>query len=264
MSDAVWAVKLLAAPALIGLASIAGRRWGPGAAGMLGGLPLVGGPVVLTLWLTEGVDYAAQVAQSAPAGVWANIVYMLTLAALSARWRWFIAIPLAWACYLAAALLLHAAGLAQSLPLGIAVVPALWLAAHRGLPRVAMPSSPVRLPHVELLARVAAAAALVLTLTGLSAHLGAQLTGVLSGAPVAAVVIPAFTLANAGRGALLATLRGFLLGLMGFSVFFLILGQGLQHHAALALVAALAGGAGTGLLAARQSRPAFAAPATAD
>jgi hypothetical protein len=254
VTGAVWMVKLLAAPALIGLASLAGRRWGPNAAGLMGGLPLVGGPVVLALWLASGADYATQVSLAAPAGVWANIVYMLVLAYASAHWRWYAAIPLAWACYLASALMLNAMDLTQSLLPGLAVLPGLWLAATRGLPQPAAMPAAVHLPRIELFARMAAAAALVLTLSSASVWVGPQLTGILSGAPVAAVVIPAFTLANAGRDALLLTLRGFLTGLMGFTVFFLILGHSIPLLGPLALVVALIGGVGTGFAATRQSR----------
>jgi len=39
------AFKLLLTPALLGLVSLAGRRWGPAVSGWLVGLPLTSGPV---------------------------------------------------------------------------------------------------------------------------------------------------------------------------------------------------------------------------
>ncbi|QHS10034.1 hypothetical protein [Sinimarinibacterium sp. NLF-5-8] len=72
--DLTWGVKLFASPLLIGLASLAGRRWGPTAAGLLGGLPLVGGPVIIAIWLEQGLDYTQPAVAAAPAGMWANIV----------------------------------------------------------------------------------------------------------------------------------------------------------------------------------------------
>lgn len=261
MSSAVLLVKLFAAPTLIGLASLAGKRWGPNIAGLMGGLPLVGAPVILALWLEHGGAYARDAALAAPAGLWANIVYMLILGFSSARLRWYTAIPLAWACYLAAALLIERLGLARSLALGLAAIPGLWFAAVRWLPRPLAPPRSTHLPGIELLARMVAAALLVYTLATLSAHLGAELTGILSGAPVAAVVIPAFIYANAGRDALLLTLRGFLTGLMGFAVFFLILGHSMAALGAGALLPATAGGLATGLLATHGSRRMASKPA---
>lgn len=251
---AIWLVKLFAAPVLIGLASLAGRRWGPNIAGLLGGLPLVGGPVILALWLSGDSGHTILAAQAAPAGVWANIVYMLAVGHLSARFNWMLAIPVGWACYLLAALLLNASGYAHSLILGIAVLPALWFSATRWLPRPQAMPAIVALPRSELALRILAAAALVLSLTTASGLIGPSLTGILSGAPVAAVVIPAFTFAKSGRDALLLALRGFLIGLMGFVVFFLCLGQTLSTWGLLAFMPAAIAAVVVAGLATRQIR----------
>ncbi|MBV8657257.1 MAG: hypothetical protein JO142_05460 [Burkholderiales bacterium] len=215
-------IKLFASPIMIGLASLAGRRWGPNVAGLMGGLPLVGGPIIAALWIVHGAPYAEQVAIAAPAGVWANIVYMLAVGYASARFGWAISILCGWLGYLSVGLLINLSGLSHSLVFGVAVLPALWFTAVRFLPKPAAPPASVHLPHIELATRMAAAAAIVLLLTGISTLLGPTLTGVFTGAPVAATVIPAFTFANSGRDALLLVLRGFLTGLMGFTVCFAI------------------------------------------
>ncbi len=258
MFSAALGVKLFAAPLLIGLASVAGTRWGPNIAGLMGGLPLVGAPVVLASWLSHGADYAKPAALAAPAGLWANIVYMLVVGWSSAGLRWYTAIPFGWLCYLGAALLIEASGQATSLALGLAALPALWLAARYVLPRPASLPPRAQLPPIELLARMGAAAVLVLTLTAVSEQLGPQLTGILSGAPVAAVVIPAFTFATVGRDGLLLALRGFLTGLIGFGVFFLILGHTMGTLGLLAFLPALLGGLAMGLFATRLAQHQFA------
>lgn len=265
--SAVFLVKVFAAPLLIGLASLAGKRWGPNVAGMLGGLPLVGGPVVIALWLGSGPQYAHDVALSAPNGIWANIVYFLVLGHLSRNWRWYTAIPFAWACYLMAGLAIQKLGLGYALWFGIAVLPALWLAATRWLPKPESIPAPAHLPHIELVARIGAAAALVISLTAASQLLGPELTGILSGAPIAAVVIPAFTFANAGRDAMLVTLRGFLTGLMGFSVFFLVLAPAIAPLGTLAFLPATIAGVAMGFgatWAVRQRGQRIAPPLAAD
>lgn len=250
----VLAVKLLLSPALIGLASLAGKRWGPHIAGLMGGLPLVGGPIVLALWLLHGQAYATEVSLSAPVGVWASMTYLLMLGFVSARWSWYLAIPFAWLCYFVVALLIDAAGLSQSLVMSIAILPVLWFGATRVMPKPAAIPASMALPRIELFARMIAAALLVWTLATVSSYLGTHLTGVLAAAPVAATVIPAFTMANSGRDALLITLRGFLGGMMGFAVFFLILGNSMSAIGAWALIPALLGGVGMGLLATHHIR----------
>jgi hypothetical protein len=242
-------VKLFAAPLLIALASLAGRRWGPGAAGLLGGLPLVGGPAVLVLWLTESHELTLAVIQAAPVGVWATLVYLLAFGYFSARLSWLPTLAASWACYLGAEWSLHALDLAASPLLGAAAIPALWLAATRLLPQPARMPPPTHLPRVELIARMAAAVVLVLTLTSAATRIGADYTGLLAAAPVAATIIPAFTLAKAGRDALLLALRGFLTGLTGFAAFFLALGPGIGPLGALAPAVALLAALGVAALA---------------
>jgi hypothetical protein len=232
------AVKLLASPALIGAASLAGKRWGPNAAGLLGGLPLVGGPVIWALWISHGPAVAVDAARAAPTGVWATLAYLVALGHLSAVWPWHRAIPAGWCVYLLSALALQWAQLAHLLWAGVLVIPALLLAATRLLPQPRSASARGSLPPAELLARMLAAVALVLTLTSATALIGAQMTGLLAGAPVAATVIPAFLLAYSGREALLHALRGFLTGLTGFVVFFLALGQSVASLGVVSVLAA--------------------------
>lgn len=223
MLSAAILTKFFASPLLIGLASLAGKRWGPGLSGLLGGLPLVGAPVVLVLWLADGPAAAQRAALTAPIGVWATLCYLLIYAKASASWGWRGALALGWAGYLGVATLLHYSGLDQLHGLGWLVMPALLFAATRVLPQPAATPQAVHLPAQELLARIAAAVALVALLTTAAAWIGPDFTGVFAGAPVAATVIPSFTLALAGRDALLRTLRGFLSGQMGFAAFFLVL-----------------------------------------
>ncbi|BCL74341.1 hypothetical protein JHS3_00770 [Jeongeupia sp. HS-3] len=226
--DGVLAVKLFAGPLVIGLASLAGKRWGPAAAGLLGGLPLIAACVITALWLEHGQDYAVATASAAPVGLWANVAYMLALGFASRhfagrRFGWAGMLACGWIVYLFAAIALARSGLAHSLPVGIASLAGLLLAARYVLPKPAAPPVIVPLPRIELVTRMSAALLLVASLTGLAQILGPALTGVLAAAPVAGAVIPAFTLANAGRDAVLVQLRGFLTGLVGTGASFLCL-----------------------------------------
>src|SRR5207237_7500163 len=149
-------------------------------AGLFGGLPLVAAPVILALWLSDGSELAAKTSLAAPAGVWATTTYLLVVGYASARLRWHAAIASGWACYLAAQWLLHAMGAANFPLVGIAVLPGLWFAATRWLPRPVTRAAPAHLPAIELIARMCAAVALVLALTQAADALGPQMTGMLS------------------------------------------------------------------------------------
>lgn len=254
MLSLALATKLLVSPLLIGLASLAGKRWGPAVSGLLGGLPLVAAPVVLVLWLESGAEMALRAALTAPIGVWATMTYLLVFGFVSRWLAWWGALGIGWLAYLGTASFLHYTQLDQQHWLGLLVIPTLYFAALHVLPHPARPAQPVRLPPQELLARIAAAVALVTLLTTVAGAIGPDFTGVLAGAPVAATVIPAFTLAMAGRDALLRALRGFLTGLMGFAVFFLVLAVLMPSHGALALLPAIAAALVVGFAAARLIR----------
>jgi hypothetical protein len=75
-------------------------------------------------------------------------------------------------------------------------------------------------PAWDLYARAGATAALVIVLTTASGALGPAVSGVLTPFPIAASVLAAFTLAHDGPAASLAMLRGFVVALPGFAVFF--------------------------------------------
>ncbi|KPC53315.1 hypothetical protein [Amantichitinum ursilacus] len=216
------ATKLLAGPLVIGLASLAGKRWGPNVAGLIGGLPLVAGCVTLALWMAFGQDYALATARSAPSGLWANAVYMLALGYSFGRLGWRGSLLCGWIVYLAVAITLAVTGLAQNQWVCIGALGALALAIKL-LPQPSGMPHAVHMPHSELAVRMAVAFVLVVGLSSLSQTLGKSLTGVLSGGPVAATVIPAFTMASGDRNALLFQLRGFLTGLIGFGLCFLAL-----------------------------------------
>src|ERR1700693_2386658 len=64
----ILVLKLVAAPLLIGMASLAGRRWGETVSGWFIGLPLTSGPVCFFLALEQGTGFAAATARGSLAG----------------------------------------------------------------------------------------------------------------------------------------------------------------------------------------------------
>src|SRR5258708_31266480 len=79
------AFKLLLTPALLGLVSLAGRRWGPAVSGWLVGLPLTSGPVALFLALDLGTTFATRAAQHTMLGIVSVACFCLAYSWLSMR-----------------------------------------------------------------------------------------------------------------------------------------------------------------------------------
>jgi hypothetical protein len=79
----------------------------------------------------------------------------------------------------------------------------------------------VELPRAELASRVAAAVLMAAVVIGGSAHLPLAVAGLLLAVPISGVVLPSFTLPRHGPAATVALLRGFTVGQIGFSAFFI-------------------------------------------
>src|SRR5260370_42337540 len=75
------ALKLVLTPALIGTATLAGRRWGQSVGGWLVGLPLTTGPVAFFIALDHGTAFAA-------AAVVGSLVGAVAEAAFGVAYGW--------------------------------------------------------------------------------------------------------------------------------------------------------------------------------
>ena len=92
----VLALKLLLAPCLVVASSLAGRRWGPRAAGMLIVLPIVAGPILLIVYLEHGAAFAGRAAAAATLGVVPLAVYAVVFALTTRRFGWVTSLLLSW------------------------------------------------------------------------------------------------------------------------------------------------------------------------
>src|SRR6476646_3982309 len=108
-------LKLSVTPLLIGVASLAGRRWGETLSGWFIGLPLTSGPVCWFLALEQGTGFAAAAARGCLAGAAAEAGFCLAYGIAARKGGWIGS--------LAAGTLAFAAGAAL---LQIALLP-LWL-----------------------------------------------------------------------------------------------------------------------------------------
>ncbi len=212
------ALKLLLAPALVVLSSLAARRWGPRLGGILVTIPIVAGPILLIIYLEHGAAFAAQAATAATAANVALAVFALCLIVLVDRVPWPLTMLMAWT-----AVLLTDLGLAR-LPAPawvalIAAVIALHTVQYVLRRQAVVPVAPTRMPWWDLPARALATAALVLVVTGAATAVGPELSGVLAPFPIALSVVCAFAAAQSGRSGVIGLLRGIVPGLDGFALF---------------------------------------------
>lgn len=78
----IFFIKLIAAPLLLALATLAARRWGTVLGGILIGLPLISGPISVFLAIENGAGFAVETARGALAGTVALAVFTCVYAAV--------------------------------------------------------------------------------------------------------------------------------------------------------------------------------------
>lgn len=213
-------LKLTIVPLFIAGVTLAGRRWGAGLAGLLGGLPVVAGPIVVFIALEQGPRFGALTATAAIAAIASLLVFGVAYCWASVRWPW----PAALGCALAA-WLLSAAALASlpSLPyVALAVAGLALIVAPRVLPR-SLPPVVSRESHNDLFYRMLTGALLTLTVTGAAATLGEVWSGLLAVFPVIGSILAVFTHRAQGPHQVAHMYRGMVRGLYSFAAFFVVL-----------------------------------------
>jgi hypothetical protein len=232
--------KLLLAPFCVVAVSLAGRRWGVAVAGILGGLPVVAGPILLVLTLVHGHQFGAEAAAGTLLGLAALTLFVVVYGRASERVGPLPSVLAGWTAFLlgvaflqlldlplGVSLILVGAGFAA----GLALLPALTAA-----PVIATPP-----PWWDLPARALAALTLVVALTAASGALGPNLSGLLAPFPIVTSVLAVFTHMHGGPTQVRVLLRNFLVGFYGFATFCFVLAADLDSlSGAAAFSAALA------------------------
>jgi hypothetical protein len=237
------ALKLFLAPVLIGLVSIAGRRWGPAVGGWLVSLPLTSAPVILFLAIDQGTAFASGAAQDTLLGIMSVASFCLVYGWFSFRFGWPVSMLAGWGAFFALTFILE--GILLPLLLSFVIV-----IAYLALVLIVMPKSQskditINPPPWDTPLRMLVATAFVLGLTGAAAILGPQLSGLLAPFPMFTTILAVFTHHFQGANVARRLLRGVVAGSFTFVTFFLIISLlinrwGIAVAFGLALLAALA------------------------
>jgi hypothetical protein len=211
-------LRLALVPAAVWVASLAARRWGHAVSGYLGGLPMIGGPITLFLAIDLGPAFAARSALFTLAAIVGQGAHLLAFAYAARTGRWALALASGWTAFAVASLAVSLMPLDP--PTAFAMAAAALLAAWRWLPREKGRTVAPTIPPMELRLRLAAAFALAALILWSAPVLGPVASGILLSVPVTGSIMPPFTLALYGYDALARLLRGFVVGLSGFTTFF--------------------------------------------
>jgi hypothetical protein len=248
-------LRLALVPAAVWLASLAARRWGHKVSGYLGGMPLIGGPITLFLALDHGAQFAARSATITLAAILGQAAHLLMFAHLGRATRWPAALLAGWTSFLVVGVFV--ASIDPSPVIALALAAGGLAAAQRGLPRYRGTTTLPAVPPAELRLRLVAAFVLAALILWSARVFGPVVSGLLLSLPITGSIMPPFTLALYGPDALARLIRGFVVGLCGFTAFFFVVATavvplGVTSGFTLAVAAALA----TVFLAARLLRTA--------
>src|SRR5438067_11980820 len=101
------AIKLLLTPALIGIVSLLGRRWGPAVSGWFIGLPLTSAPIALSFALDHGTAFAAHAAQGTLLGLISVACFCLAYCCALFRSAWLGFLLVSWCTFFTSTLALY-------------------------------------------------------------------------------------------------------------------------------------------------------------
>jgi hypothetical protein len=211
-------LKVTLAPALVAAATLVARRLGHRAGGLVGGLPVVAGPIVLIYAVEQGDAFARDAAAAGALGLISPVLFCLAYAACARPAGYAVALAAGWLAFGVGTALLSAVDPPLALSVAIALAGiggGSWLLAR------AASGGPFDAPASDLLAwRLAITAALVVATTAAAHGLSAHLAGLLATFPIITAVLAGFTQASVGADAAIELLSGLVPALVCFLAFF--------------------------------------------
>jgi hypothetical protein len=238
----IFAFKLFLAPILIGLVSIAGRRWGPTVGGWLVSLPLTSAPVILFLAIEQGTAFASRAAQNTLMGIISVASFCLVYYWFSFRFGWPISMLAGWIAFFALTFIEES----FILPLffSFIAVTIFLIVVLKIMPTSQSKDLAITPPRWDTPLRMLVATGFVLGLTGVASILGPQLSGLLAPFPMFTTILAVFTHHFHGAIFTRQLLRAVVAGSFTFVTFFLVISLlvnrwGIEITFGLALVAAM-------------------------
>jgi len=218
--------KIVLAPILIAVVSLAGRKWGPSVAGWLLGLPLNSGPILFFLLFEQGRGFTLEATRSSLLGILAWAAFCLTYAVCCMKLPWWWSTLAGWSAYCLVAWIV------LPVKLGVTWAFVLVTAAVAGIllsfPKAPQPDVIPRVPRRDLWLRMLSASVMVVTLTSVAKALGPTRSGILSAFPAYTTILAVFSQRH-GPASAVKALKGVTAGLFTAATFFLALSISLMH-----------------------------------
>ena len=226
----VLALKLFLAPSFVIGTSVIVRRHGALVGGLVGGLPVVAGPILIVLAVVHGKHFGGEAGSACLLGMVSLTAFAVVYARLAPYAAWPVALVVGWLVFGVSTAALAVATDSPGPLAGLAAGCVAFLIGLALLPNAAANDSEAVHPRWDLPMRGIAAAAMVVTITALSASLGSELSGLIAPFPVITSVLAAFTHAQRGPAETALLLRGMLGGFFVYAALVFAFALALGAH----------------------------------
>ncbi|WP_338871890.1 hypothetical protein WBJ53_26575 [Spirosoma sp. SC4-14] len=210
-------LKVTLMPSVIALVTLAIRRWGNKIGGLIGSMPWTAGPILLFFILEQGKSFGILAIQGTMTGILALISFCFCYCYYCRQRGWLPTLLLSYGVYTLTALFFNY--LQLNLVVSYGLVIGCVLLTLRYFPKpTALPNSGRRL-RFEIPIRMLVTTLFVLVVTGLASILGPNWSGILTPFPIMTSILAIFSHILQGGNATITTLRGLVIGLLGFTTF---------------------------------------------
>ncbi|GAB3782489.1 hypothetical protein GCM10028818_38460 [Spirosoma horti] len=210
-------LKVTLMPSVIALVTLAIRKWGSKAGGLIGSMPWVAGPILLFFILEQGKAFGIYSIQGSMTGILALISFCVSYSAFSRKLTWLPTLLISYTLYTATALMFNY--LQLNLYISYALVIISIIVSLQVYPSPTGPPASTRRLPFDIPIRMAVATVFVLAITALASVLGPNWSGILTPFPIMTTILAIFTHTLQGSSATITTLRGLVIGLLGFTTF---------------------------------------------
>ncbi|GAB3950264.1 hypothetical protein GCM10028805_27950 [Spirosoma harenae] len=210
-------LKLTLIPTIVALVTLAVRKWGGKIGGLIGSMPWVAGAILLFFILEQGKAFGIQSIPGAMTGILALITFCLSYALLCRKLTWLPTLLLSYLLYTVTAVVFDYLRLTLKISYVLVlsyVLLAIWLFPSP----TEQPDKGKRLAY-DIPIRMGVATLFVLVITGLANILGPNWSGILTPFPILTSVLAIFSHTLQGSNVVISTLRGLVMGLLGFTTF---------------------------------------------
>ena len=209
--------KLILMPIVMGVVTLASRRWGNKVGGVIASMPWIAGPILLFFILEQGKAFGIRAVPGVLTGIGSLICFCFSYATLSRRFAWWLTLPLSYIVYVSVAFAFTFVHISLLLVYALVLIGVALCLRFFPVP-TAHVSPPRRLPY-DLIIRMVAATLFMLTITALASLLGPTWSGILTPFPILTSIIAVFTHVTQGSNNAIMSLRGIVMGLFGFTTF---------------------------------------------